>query len=66
MNFIPPQLIFGRSRVLPVGIEIKWKPSNNGEKAEDAVPAFKEKVRLMMEIRGQVKENASTDKVQER
>lgn len=65
MNFIPPQLIFGRSPVLPVGIEIKSKPSNNGEKAEDAVPAFKEKVRLMMEIREQVEENANIDWVQE-
>jgi len=65
MNFIPLQLIFGRSPVLPVGMEIKSKPSNNGKKAEDAMPAFKEKVRLMMEIREQVKENANIDKVQE-
>lgn len=65
MNFIPPQLIFGRSPVSPVGIEIKSKPSNNGEKAEDEVPAFKEKVRLMMEIREQVEENANIDWVQE-
>lgn len=66
MKIIPPQLIFGRSPVLSVGIEIKSEPSNNGEKAEDAVPAFKEKVRLMMEIQEQVKENANIDKVQER
>ena len=53
-KFTPFQLRFGRAPVLPVQMEIKSKPSNDDEKAEDAAPNFEEKVRLMMEIREEV------------
>ena len=39
-------------------MEIKPKPSNDGEKPEDAAPDFEEKFGLMMEIREKVKEKA--------
>jgi len=49
-------------------LEIKSKPSSDGEQTEEAAPDFEEKVRLMMEIRQQVKEQAmaNIDKAQER
>ena len=39
-KFTTFQLMFGRAPVLPVEMEIKSKPSNDGEKAEDTVPDF--------------------------
>ena len=39
-KFTPFQLMFGRAPVLPVEMEIKSKPSNDDEKAEDAAPNF--------------------------
>jgi len=66
-KFTPFQLMFGRAPVLPIEMEIKSKPSNEGEQAEEAAPDFEEKVRLMMEIREQMKEPtmANIDKAQE-
>lgn len=67
-KFTPFQLMFGRAPVLPIEMEIKSKPSNDGEQGEEVAPDFEEKVRLMMEIREQVKEQAmaNIDKAQER
>ena len=67
-KFTPFELMFGRAPVLPIEIEIKSKPSSDGDQAEEVAPDFDEKVRLMMNIREQVKEQAmiNIDKAQGR
>ena len=43
-KFTPFEVMFGRAPVLPIEIEIKSKPSSDGDQAEEVAPDFDEKV----------------------
>ena len=62
-KFTPFELMFGRAPVLPIEMAIKSKPSSTDSDSlsgtdEDASSDFDEKVRIMMNVRNQVKAKA--------
>ena len=72
-KFTPFELMFGRAPVLPIEMAIKSKPSSTDSDSlsgtdEDASSDFDEKVRIMMNVRNQVKAKAmqNINKAQER
>ena len=63
--------MFGRAPVLPIEMKIRSKPSSTdslSDKVGDVPSDFNKKVRVMMNIRDQVKAQAmqNTDKAQQR
>ena len=63
-KFTPVQLMFGRAPVLPIEIEIQSKPNSAdscADQVEGAPPDFEKKVCIMMDIRNQVKVQATLD-----
>ena len=70
-EFTPFESMFGRVPVLIIEMEIRSKPSSINslsDKVGDAPPDFNEKVRVMMNIRDQMKAQGmqNIDKAQER
>ena len=70
-SFTPFELMFGRAPVLPIEMKIRSKPSSTdslSDKVGDVPSDFNKKVRVMMNIRDQVKAQAmqNTDKAQQR
>ena len=53
-KYTPFELMFGRAPVLPIELEIQSTPASSTDQAESS-PDFEDKVRVMMDIREQVR-----------